>query len=269
MLEILELEKPLIFFDLETTGLNKHSDKIVEFSALKLYPELSEISITFSINPEMHIPAEVTKIHMIGDADVENSLTFPQCGEYIKWFFEDGDIAGYNIISFDLSFILSEFHRANIEFSLDNRSIVDVFALFLKLGLGYKKLGVAYQEYCGKTLENAHSAEADVRATAEVLEQQLIKYSSLPTNVKGLYNVCKGENTNFNNICVDNYGKLVWQKGEAVLTFGKYKGMTLKYIYTKDIGYLKWLAIKSDFGKDIAGILKNAIKGVFPTKNVA
>ena len=176
----LNLKNPLIFFDLETTGTNITSDRIVEICYLKVYPNGNEESKTMRINPEMHIPEASSAIHGIYDADVANCPTFKEVAANIAKDFEGSDIAGFNSNRFDVPVLVEEFLRAGIDLDLTKRKFVDVQVIYHKLE--QRTLSAAYKYYCGKNLEDAHTAEADTRATYEVLKAQLDKYPEVLEN---------------------------------------------------------------------------------------
>ena len=173
----LRLQRPIIFFDLETTGTNITHDRIVEISIIKVLPSGEEQERTRRINPEMPIPAEATAIHHITDADVANEPTFRQLAKSLAEIFADCDIAGFNSNRFDIPLLLEEFHRAGIVLDLSKTRFVDVQTIYHKMEP--RNLSAAYKYYCGQDLEAAHSANADTRATLEVLKAQLDKYPEL------------------------------------------------------------------------------------------
>jgi len=172
----LNLKRPLAFFDLETTGVNVASDRIVEISILKAMPDGTEDVKTMRINPGIPIPLESSLIHGIYDEDIKNAQTFKQAGEELARFLDDCDLAGYNSNRFDIPVLMEEFLRAGIAFDIDNRHFVDVQNIFHQME--QRTLKAAYQFYCGKDIENAHSAEADIKATYEVLKAQIEKYQN-------------------------------------------------------------------------------------------
>ena len=170
----LALKKPMVFFDLETTGTNILTDRIVEISIIKLMPNGTESEVTMRINPQMPIPAEATAIHHITDADVADCPTFKQVAQNIANIFLDADVAGFNSNRFDVPMLSEEMFRAGINFDMSRRRFVDVQTIFHKLE--QRTLSAAYKFYCGKSLDDAHSANADTRATYEVLKAQLDHY---------------------------------------------------------------------------------------------
>ena len=230
----LKLTKPIVFFDLETTGLNIASDRIVELSYHKLYPNGSSESKTYRINPEMHIPEATSAIHGITDDDVRDCPVFAQIAKEVVHVLEGCDIAGYNSNSFDVPLLAEELIRAGSDFDLKRCRFIDAYIIFTKNEP--RNLSAAYRFYCGKSLENAHSANADTEATYEVLMAQLEKYDNLPDTVEGL-----AEYTSFNR-SADFTGKIVYDKeGVEIFNFGKYKGQRVRDLLQKDTGYYGWL----------------------------
>lgn len=180
----LVLTKPLAFFDLETTGLNISKDKIIEIAILKVYPDQREERYVKRINPGIPIPAESQAIHGISDADVKDCPTFDKLVHEISSFIGDADLAGYNSNKFDIPFLLEEFLRLGVELEMENRKFIDVQTIFHKME--QRTLGAAYRFYCQKEIEHAHSAEADIVATFEVLKAQLDRYPDLTNDVSYL-----------------------------------------------------------------------------------
>ncbi len=256
----LRLDRPLAFIDVETTGLNPYSDRIVELSILKTHPDNRKDYKSHRFNPETPIPTEAIAIHGITDADVAEEPAFRQYAKSVRDFLEDCDIAGFNVIKFDLPFLEAEFARANIEFSRQDRYLVDSQVIYHQCDP--RDLQAAYRKYCSKEMENAHSAEEDAKASAEILDGQLEIHEDLPRDVPGLCALCYKVNEN----SIDTDGKFIWLEGEAVCNFGKkHKGRKLMDIATEDPSYLKWLA-DADFSKEVKDIANNALKGEFPEK---
>ena len=230
----LRLQRPIIFFDLETTGTNITHDRIVEISIIKVLPSGEEQERTRRINPEMPIPAEATAIHHITDADVANEPTFRQLAKSLAEIFADCDIAGFNSNRFDIPLLLEEFHRAGIVLDLSKTRFVDVQTIYHKMEP--RNLSAAYKYYCGQDLEAAHSANADTRATLEVLKAQLDKYPELTNDVKALSEFsCHNRN-------VDFAGRLLYNDAnKEVINFGKYKGQLAEDVLRRDPGYYSWV----------------------------
>lgn len=236
----LNLEKPIIFFDLETTGTNIIQDRIVEISYLKIMPNGAERTYTQRINPGMPIPEASTLIHGITDDDVKECPAFKEVGKEIARDFEGSDIAGFNSNRFDIPMLAEEFLRAGINIDLSRHRLIDVQVIFHKME--ERTLSAAYKFYCGKQLDNAHSAEADARATYEVLMAQLDRYPDvLKNNMKFL-----SEFSSFTRN-VDFAGRIIRNdKGEEVFNFGKYKDMPLIEVFERDPGYYSWI-LQGDF----------------------
>lgn len=231
----LNLNKPIVFFDLETTGVDVVNDRIVEISLLKIHPNNTEESHTWRINPERPIPKETSEIHGIYDADVADKPTFKEMAHRVYDLIKDADLAGYNSNKFDIPLLAEEFLRADINFDMGKRVAIDVQNIFHRLE--QRTLVAAYKFYCNKNLENAHSAEADVRATYEVLQAQLDKYpADLENNMHFL-----SEFSNRQRV-VDFAGFIAYnQKDEEIFTFGKYKNQTVTSVLLRDPGYFGWI----------------------------
>ena len=241
----LNLKNPLVFFDLETTGTNINSDRIVEICYLKVYPNGNEESKTLRINPGIHIPEESSAIHGIYD---EECPTFKDVAKKIAADIEGCDLAGFNSNRFDIPVLAEEFLRADVDIDLMKRKFVDVQVIYHKLE--QRTLSAAYKFYCNKNLEDAHTAEADTRATYEVLKAQLDRYpEALENDVTFLSNY-----SSFNKN-VDFAGRLVYNdQGIEVFNFGKYKGISVKEVLQKDPGYYSWI-MQGDFTLNTKNIL--------------
>lgn len=239
----LRLQRPLIFFDLETTGTNITQDRIVEISIIKVMPSGEEIERTRRINPEMPIPAEATAVHHITDEMVASEPTFRQIAKSLADMFADSDIAGFNSNRFDIPLLLEEFSRAGIALDLSHTRLVDVQTIYHKLEP--RNLTAAYRYYCGKNLEDAHSASADTRATLEVLKAQLDRYpDDLVNDVKALSEFSS------HNRNVDFAGRLIYnEEGKEVINFGKYKGKIAEEVLRRDPGYYSWIQ-QGDFQRN-------------------
>jgi DNA polymerase-3 subunit epsilon len=235
----LNLKNPLIFFDLETTGMNIASDRIVEISYLKIYPDQREETQTFRVNPGMPIPPETTAIHGISDEDVKDAPAFNEIAKTLAKCFEGCDLAGYNSNKFDLPLLAEEFIRANVDFDLKKRKLIDVQVIFHKRE--QRTLSAAYRFYCDKNLTNAHNSLADAQATYEVLQAQLDKYSDLHNSVDKL------SEYSAHSRAVDFVGRIVYNdNNEETFNFGKYKGQTVASVLAKDPSYYSWM-MNGDF----------------------
>ena len=244
----LNLKNPLVFFDLETTGTNINADRIVEICYLKVYPNGNEESKTLRINPEMHIPEDASAIHGIYDADVADCQTFKDVAKKIASDIEGCDLAGFNSNRFDIPVLAEEFLRAGVDIDLMKRKFVDVQVIYHKLER--RTLSAAYKFYCDKDLEDAHTAEADTRATYEVLKAQLDHY---PEELVNDINFLSEYSCHTKN--VDFAGRIVYnEQGVEVFNFGKYKGMSVAEVLKKDAGYFGWI-MQGDFTLNTKNVL--------------
>lgn len=235
----LKLKRPIIFFDLETTGVDNATDRIVEISMVKVFPDGTKQVKTRRVNPEMHIPEEATAVHGISDADVAGEPTFKQLAKSLAQYIEGCDFGGFNSNRFDLPLLVEEFMRAGVDVDFRKRKFIDVQNIFHKKE--QRTLVAAYKFYCDKDLENAHSAEADTMATYEVLEAQIARYSDIGDTVEAL-----AEFSTHGQV-VDFAGRIsLNDKGEEVFTFGKYRGRSVAEIFRIEPSYYDWL-IKGDF----------------------
>ncbi|WP_285008080.1 3'-5' exonuclease [Pedobacter faecalis] len=243
----LNLIRPLAFFDLETTGVNVGSDRIVEIAILKALPDGTEIIKTMRINPEMPIPLQSSLIHGIYDQDVAEAPTFKQAAHEIADFIGDADLAGYNSNKFDIPVLLEEFMRAGVDFDMSDRKFVDVQNIFHQME--QRTLRAAYKFYCNKDIVNAHSAEADIIATYQVLLAQIEKYQDADFEDKQ-GNISKPvkndvdalhQFTNMNK-CVDFAGRMVFNdKDQEIFNFGKHKGKTVEQVFDIEPSYYAWM----------------------------
>ena len=244
----LNLKNPLVFFDLETTGTNINSDRIVEICYLKVYPNGNEETKTMRINPEMHIPEQASAVHGIYDEDVADCPTFKDVARRIAADIEGCDLAGFNSNRFDIPVLAEEFLRAGVDVDLMKHKFVDVQVIYHKLE--QRTLSAAYKFYCEKNLEDAHTAEADTRATYEVLKAQLDRYPDvLENDIKFL-----SEYSSFSKN-VDFAGRIVYDdNGVEVFNFGKYKGIPVVEVLQRDPGYYSWI-LNGDFTLNTKNVL--------------
>ncbi|MCP4602552.1 MAG: 3'-5' exonuclease [Proteobacteria bacterium] len=253
----LELTRPLIFFDVETTGLDVKNDRIIEIAAVKAWPDGRQEEKCRRFNPLIPIPKEATAIHGISDEDVKNEPPFTR---YVKGeggiaaFFSGSDLAGFNIISFDIPILQAEFERAKEKLDLSGVSVIDAYRIFVSKEP--RNLCAALKFYCNKDHEEAHSALGDVRATAEVLESQLKRYLDLPNTPTELDQALYPPDS------VDRRGKLKWVDGEMAVAFGRHKGRTLKYLAREEPDYLRWM-IDNDVAPEASHHLRDALVGHF------
>jgi DNA polymerase-3 subunit epsilon len=243
----LNLKNPIVFFDIESTGLNVATDRIVEISIVKINPDGSEEIKTRRINPTIPISPEAQKVHGISDEDVKNEPTFAQIAKSLAKWMEGCDIAGYNSMKFDIPLLSEEFLRADVDFDFRKRKLVDVQNIFHKME--QRTLTAAYKFYCQKDLENAHSAEADTMATYEILKAQLDKYPDLQNDVKFLAEF--STKSKF----VDYAGRIVYnEKDVPVFNFGKHKGRAVTDVLKAEPSYYSWM-MNGDFTRDTKKVL--------------
>jgi DNA polymerase-3 subunit epsilon len=235
----LNLKNPIIFFDLETTGINVASDRIVEISYLKIDLVGNEQSKTLRVNPEMHIPEKSSEIHRIRDEDVKDSPTFNEVARSVAKDFEGCDLAGYNSVRFDIPLLAEEFLRAGVDIDLKRRKFVDVQVIFMKMEP--RTLAAASKFFLGRELEDAHSASSDAKATYEVLQAQLDRYSNLENDIGKLAEFSAHTRN------VDFAGRIVYNEEDVeVFNFGKHKGKAVTEVLAQDPGYYSWM-MNGDF----------------------
>lgn len=245
----LNLTKPIIFFDLETTGLDFQKDRIVEISYVKVFPNGTEESRTIRVNPERPIPAEATAVHHITDADVAGERPFRDIARDLARTFTGCDIAGYNSNKFDLPMLVEEFLRAGVDdFDPSRCRQIDVQTIFHKME--QRTLVAAYKFYCGKDLTEAHSANADTRATYEVLKAQLDRYPSLENDMDFLAKFSMQKKN------VDVAGRIVLDdQGREVFNFGKHRGVPVEEVFAKEPSYCDWMQ-RGDFSEDTKRVVR-------------
>lgn len=235
----LKLEKPIAFIDLETTGIDVAKDRIVEIAILKIRPDGQKDMKVRRVNPEMPIPKESSAIHGITDEDVKDAPTFSSLAKSLFIMLTDCDLAGYNSNRFDIPLLAEEFLRAGVQFNVRERRLIDVQNIFFKMEK--RTLEAAYQFYCDKPLANAHSAEADITATYEILEAQLDRYESLENDMNFLSAFSKQQNF------ADLMGRFSYNKSnEVVFNFGKHKGKKVADVLRQEPGYYGWM-MNGDF----------------------
>ena len=247
----LNLKRPIIFFDLETTGVSTSKDRIIEISLVKVMPDGEKIVKTRRINPEMPIPPEATAVHHITDEDVKDCPTFKQIAKSLYQYMEGCDFGGFNSNRFDLPMLVEEFLRAGVKVDFKNRKFVDVQNIFHKME--ERTLVAAYRFYCNKELTEAHSAEADTMATLEVLEAQLDRYEILENDIDALAKfTSRGETADF-------AGRIGYNdKGQEVFTFGKHKDCPVAEVFAKEPSYYSWL-----MNGDFPAYTKNVITEIY------
>ena len=230
----LKLNRPICFFDLETTGVDVAKDRIVEISIFKVYPNGNKESKTWLVNPEMKIPFLSTQVHGITDEKVANEPPFKELSGQIYNMIKDSDLAGFNSDRFDIPLLAEELLRAGVDFDMKNRVSVDVQTIFHKME--ERTLSAAFKFYCGQSLENAHSAEADTMATYEILKAQLERYPELENDMKSLSEFTTRKKS------VDFAGFIALNdKGQEIFTFGKHKGALVEKVLEEEPGYFGWI----------------------------
>ncbi len=230
----LELKRPIIFFDLETTGVDVVRDRIVEISMVKIMPDGERIIKTRRINPEMHIPESSTAIHGITDEDVADCPTFSQVARSMMQFVANCDFGGFNSNRFDIPVLVEEFLRAGVDVDFKSRNFIDVQNIFHKKE--QRTLVAAYKFYCGKDLSDAHSAEADTMATYEVFLAQLDHYDDLPQDIEGLASF----SSHFDS--ADFAGRIHYdENGVEVFSFGKHRGVSVAKVFEREPSYYNWM----------------------------
>ncbi len=255
----LNLTKPIIFFDLETTGVNIATDRIVEISILKIFPNGNKESNTWLVNPEIEIPAEATAVHGITNEKVVMEPTFKELAPTINKMIADCDLAGFNSNRFDIPLLAEELMRAGIDFDMNNRKAIDVQVIFHKKE--QRTLSAGYQFYCGKNLEDAHSAEADTNATYEILLAQLEKYDDIGNTVEALSDFSSHRDR------ADFAGFILYnEQGKEIFSFGKYKGRTVEEVLIENPGYHAWMQ-NADFPLYTKKVLKEIKERMNSAKN--
>lgn len=235
----LSLNRPIVFFDIESTGLHVTKDRIVELALLKVFPDASQESLTFRINPGIPIAPEATAVHGISNEDVVFEPRFEQLAPRIFEFIEGCDLGGFNALRFDIPMLMEEFLRVGMDIGIESREVIDVQVIFHKME--ERTLSAAYRFYCNKNLEDAHSAKADTLATWEVFKAQTERYDSLP---KSIAEIAKFTG---NDKRVDLEGRLVKNDaGEIVFNFGKHRGKPVADVFAREPGYYNWM-MEGDF----------------------
>lgn len=234
----LELKRPIAFFDLETTGINTATDRIVEIAILKIMPDGSQHKKRMLLNPEMHITKTASDIHGITDEMVKDAPTFKQVANEILQFMDNCDIGGYNSNKFDVPVLIEEFLRVNINFNMEGRKLIDVQKIFHKME--QRTLTAAYKFYCDKELEDAHTAMNDTIATFEVLDAQLERYNNLGKSVDNIIAFIGEEKF------IDIARRFVYQNGVPAFNFGKHKGKPVEKVFQEEPQYYDWM-MRGDF----------------------
>jgi DNA polymerase III subunit epsilon len=254
----LNLTRPLVALDLETTGLHVENDRIVEISCIKMLPNGQKEVWTQRLNPERPISPEAMLVHGITKEDLRDKPPFNSIASALYAFLENCDLTGFNLERFDLPMLGFEFKRAGFTYPNPDICVLDSRKIYTMKEP--RDLCAAYQLYCNAPLTHAHSAEADAQAAADILYAQISRYEDLPTCVEDLDSLCRPDKAQR----VDPEGKLRWHKGEVILAFGKYRNQSLKEVAQKDRSYLEWVA-RANFAPDIITFIQMALDGVDPS----
>jgi len=250
---MLRLDRPLVVFDIESTGTTPRKDRIIELAAVKLMPDGTEISKCWLMNPGVKIPPETTKIHGITDEIVKDCPTFADKADEIFAFFEGCDLSGFNADRFDIPCLEEEFARVGKNFAPSSRRHVDVQRIYHRMEP--RDLSAAVRFYLGRDHTGAHGAEADARATLEVLKAQMEKYPELPQTVKEMDEYLVPHDP----LNADRYGMLRWKDGELTINFGKKKGESLRKLLLNEPNYLRWI-VKGDFDTEVKAIVRDLME---------
>jgi len=249
----LTLTKPILFFDLETTGIEIGTDRIVQIGAIKVMPDGSKTEYNWLINPGMSIPKDAGAIHGITDEMVKDKPMLGEMTQELTELFSNVDLGGYNVKNFDIPFLIAEFARIGIPFDTEHVRVVDGMAIFRTMEP--RNLEAAYKKYCGKQLVDAHDALVDIKATLEVVEGQVAFYDTVPNTPEGLHDLCFPPDPD----AYDAEGKLKFVDGQLTITFGKNRGKSLQYLAQNDSGYLEWI-LNGGFSEKVKGAIRDVLK---------
>lgn len=258
--ELISLDKPLVVFDLETTGLSVNLDRIIEIAYLKIASDGSVLKGDLLLNPEIVIPSEALAVHGISNEQVKNQPTFKAKAAELLQIFNDCYYSGFNVMAFDLPMLKREFLRVGFDFDYSQTKIIDAKVIYHFMEP--RTLAAAYKFYCKKEHLEAHNALADVEVTAEILASQLKKYSQA-RDWDFIHKIHHSSDGRF----VDNGRKFYWRSGEAYFSFSKYKDRPLHEIVEQDPGFLNWI-LSADFSEEIKEIIRKALDGEMPKQAV-
>ncbi len=258
----MKLDKPIVFFDLETTGISIAEDRVVDIAMVKRLPSGEEEFFESLVDPGVPIPPEASAIHNITDDMVRGAPSFTDLSPKLLGFFADCDLGGFGIVKFDVPVLSAEFRRAGFRWVIDGRRIIDALTIFHRMEP--RNLGAALKFYCGKPLDGAHRASADTRAAEAVFWAQLERYPGLPKDIEGLSAYCG--HREFRG--VDPECKFVWRNGKASFNFGKFRMVALEDVARREPSYLEWLS-RDKASPELARICREALQGRFPDKPAA
>jgi len=253
----IELTKPLAFFDIESTGINPATDRIVELAIIRINPDGEKTRFRRLVHPGIPIPKESSDIHGITDEMVKDAPAFKDIAAEVTAFLENCDLGGYNSNRFDVPLLVEEFLRAGVPFSLSDRRLLDVQKIYHKMEP--RTLSAAYQFYCSKSLEDAHTATADVEATWEVLQAQIDKYPNIGHSLNSILQFT-GEDK-----IVDVARRFVFKGEEIIFNFGKYKGKVVRMVFKEEPQYYDWM-MRGDFPLHTKQVISEIFQQVFPGK---
>lgn len=256
-MDFLALDRPLLVFDIESTGINPRADRIIELAAIRVHPDGRRESADWLLNPGVPIPIESTAIHGIRDEDVANCPRFGEVAPEIEAYFHGCDLAGFNHTRFDIPLLSEEFLRIGLFFDIDSRRIIDAQRIFHKREP--RDLTAAVKFYCGEDFTDAHGARADTEATLRVLEGQFRRYPDLPRDPDELDKLLNERDPFF----VDRTGRLRWVDGEMTINFGKKQGQKVRDLVETDPGFLRWI-LRGDFPRDMQKLIQDALEGRWP-----
>jgi DNA polymerase-3 subunit epsilon len=251
------LDRPLAVIDIESTGTNVRDDRIIDLAVLRIEPDGSRTDTTFRVNPGIPIPSEAAAVHGITDADVAGCPMFKDKAREVFDLLDPCDLAGYNLLRFDIPMLVEELARAGIEFVAETRRVIDAQRIYHQREP--RDLSAAVQFYCGEWHIGAHGALADADATLRVLEGQFRRYKDLPNSMDDLHKYCSTRRPGF----VDAAGRFRWLNGEVVVNFGKKKGTPLRQLVAEKSSFLQWM-LSSDFPRETKKLIENAIQGQWP-----
>jgi DNA polymerase-3 subunit epsilon len=255
----LTLERPLAVFDIESTGTNRKTDRIIDLAILKIMPDGTEETYQFRVNPGRPIPEESSRIHGISDADVAGAPLFKDVAPEVERVFKGCDLGGFSVIFYDIPMLQEEFIRAGMRLDIDQARVIDAQRIFHRQEP--RNLTAALRFYCDENLEDAHTAMADTRATARVIAGQFLRYDDLPKDLDGIDAYCNARDPNW----LDKRGRLKVRKGKVVINFGKYQDKVVAELVHKDIQYLQWF-VRSDFPREAQAIVESIMQGEDPEK---